>query len=190
VADDPASPGWLPPRAPGGRPPPRFDGAPAPEPPQPPEPPPEGLPGGDPEPAPQRARDASRPTFAATGRRQADGLAVGALALGIVGLLLLLLTAGLGFALTLPCSLTACWLGSRARTRIELGQARGGAGQARAGYLLGVAGVVLGVVAAVGWIVAMALGVDPQELQRNLERHADPHAREALLRAARALIAR
>jgi hypothetical protein len=47
--------------------------------------------------------------------------------------------------------------------------------------------VVLAVLAAVGWTLAISAGVDPQELQRSLERQAHPDASGALVQWARAV---
>jgi hypothetical protein len=172
MADEPTSSGWLPPRAPGGEPPPRFE-------PAPPEPEP------DPEPEPAAPAwpppGADRPTFVRSRQAtQSNGLAVTALVLGIVGLSLLVVTLGLAFALTLPCSIAAWICSAQARARIAVGETTAGRGQAQAAYILGVIGVVLGVMAMVGWIVAIASGLDLDELQRDLERRSNPDAVEAV----------
>jgi hypothetical protein len=180
MADDP-TPRWLPPQAPGGEPPPRFEPAPPPEPPvAEPAAPPSG-------PAPYTP--AGRPTFVRGGQTSANGLAVAALVLGIAGLGLLL-TVGLFFPISLPCSIAAWICGAQARNKENLGEAGGGRAQAQAAYLLGVIGVVLGVIAAVGWIAAIALGVDLEELRRDIERQSNPDARQAAITAVRALLAR
>ncbi len=152
---------WLPPQAPGGRPPPRFEPSVGePEVPQPPA-----------EPAAPAA-----PVFVPSRPKPAGGtnaLAITALILGIAGLALLLLSLGLGFIITLPCSIAAWICGAQARTRIDLGEAQGGRGQAQAGYVLGIIGVVLGVAAMIGWIAAFAAGLDLDQLQRDLEQWRD-----------------
>jgi hypothetical protein len=170
--------GWLPPQAPGGRPPPRFEMV-APE--QVP------VPAARPEPvaAPVQLAAAAPRAPATT-----NGLALTALILGILGIALVLVTFGLGFILAIPCSVAACLCGSRARARIDLGQAEGGRGQANAGYALGVAGVVIGVAAAVGWIVWLASGGDLDQLQHDLERYGESHTRDAAIQAVLALFAR
>jgi len=152
---------WLPPQAPGGQPPPHFgraDGGPE-------------APG--PAPPPQQA---AAPVFAPSRPAPPVGrnpLAMTSLVLGIAGVALLLLSLGLGFIVTLPCSIAAWICGAQARTRIDLGEAQGGRGAAQAGYVLGVIGVVLGVAAAIGWIAAFASGLDLDQLQRDLERWRD-----------------
>jgi hypothetical protein len=118
-----------------------------------------------------------------------NGLALTALILGILGIALTLVTLGLGFIFSLPCSIAAWICGAQARTRINLGEATSGRGQANAGYLLGVAGVVIGVAAAVGWIIWVANGGDFDQLQHDLERYRDSHA-HAAVHAFRAFLAR
>jgi hypothetical protein len=167
MADDPTSSGWLPPRAPGGEPPPRFEPA-----------PPELEP--EPEPAARRPAPVhQRPV-------QSNGLAVTALVLGIIGLTLLVITLGLAFVFTLPCSIAAWIFSAQARARIAVGETAAGRGQAHAAYILGVLGVVLGVMAMVGWIVAIASGLDLDQLRQDLE---DQSNSDAVV-AVRALIAR
>ena len=167
MADEPTSSDWLPPRAPGGEPPPRFE-------PAPPEPEPE------PEPAVPRARPVQQRST------QSNGLAVTALVLGIIGLTLLVITLGLAFVFTLPCSIAAWIFSAQARARIAVGETAAGRGQAHAAYILGVLGVVLGVMAMVGWIVAIASGLDLDQLRQDLE---DQSNSDAVV-AVRALIAR
>jgi hypothetical protein len=169
MADEPTSSDWLPPRAPGGEPPPRFE-------PAPPEPEPEP----EPEPAVPRARPVQQRST------QSNGLAVTALVLGIIGLTLLVITLGLAFVFTLPCSIAAWIFSAQARARIAVGETAAGRGQAHAAYILGVLGVVLGVMAMVGWIVAIASGLDLDQLRQDLE---DQSNSDAVV-AVRALIAR
>jgi hypothetical protein len=159
------TPRWLPPTAPGGQPPPRFEMQPDDDEPTPPPP--------RPEPAPPQQPQAPMVTAHTRPRTGTNGLAVTALVLGITGVGLLLLSAGLGFVLALPCSIGAWICGSHARNRIAAGEAKGGYGQAHAAYILGILGVVLGVIAMVGWLIAIAAGVSPTELQEDLQRELD-----------------
>jgi hypothetical protein len=138
---------WLPPRAPDSQPPRQFERAP--EQPARPEP--------------------GRPVFVPAPRGRPNGLAIAGLVLGITGLALLLLTIGTAFVLTIPCSVAAWLLSARARTRIAVGEAEGGASQAKWGYILGIAGVVLGVVAMVVWIILIGSGFSIEEFRDNLE---------------------
>ena len=169
MADEPTSSGWLPPRAPGAQPAPRFEPAP---------PEPERV-----QPAaPPAAPTGDRPVFvktAATG--QSNGLALTSLILGIIGVALLVVSLGLAFIFTLPCSIGAWICAAQARARIAVGEATTGRGQAQAGYILGVLGVVLGVMAMVGWIVAIASGLDLDELRQELERQSNPDSVQAVL---------
>jgi hypothetical protein len=152
---------WLPPRAPDSLPPRRFDRE------------------------PERP-DPARPVFV-TGKRSApqNSLAITGLVLGIAGLSLLLLSVGTGFVLTIPCSIAAWLLSARARTRIAVGEAEGGAGQAKWGYILGIAGVVLGVAAMIVWIALISAGFSMEDLrdalERELQRQRNRDAVEALI---------
>jgi hypothetical protein len=171
--------GWLPPQAPGGRPPPRFDMV-VPE-------------RGEPEAQqPQQLQQPVSPGFVAQrpAPQQTNGLALTAVILGVLGIVLLLITLGLGFIFALPCSIAAWICGAQARNRINLGEVVSGRGQANAGYLLGVAGVVIGVAAAVGWVLWLINGGDFEQLQRDLERYRDSQAQGAAILAARALFGR
>src|SRR5215207_7700966 len=110
MADEPTiGGGWLPPSAPGGKPPPRFDRPSWPRP-HPPEPP------------PQPPSEPPRPTFAPAAPVAANATAAWALGFGIAGLLLLLLSLGTLFLVTLPCSVVAWVLAGSARRRIERGE--------------------------------------------------------------------
>jgi hypothetical protein len=97
-------------------------------------------------------------------------MATASLVLGIIGLVILVFTLGLGFFLAVFASGAAWGLGVAARRRIASGAQRGGEGQAKAGLYLGVAGVALSVVAAIVWIALLASGFDLEEWQRELER--------------------
>jgi hypothetical protein len=185
--DDDPTPRWLPPKAPGGDTPPRFE-------PAPPAPPEEARPTFAEPAAPhlQAAPPAAggRPTFVRGGQRSGNGLAVAALVLGISGVGLLLITLGAGFMIALPCSIAAWICGAQARKQANPAEAGSGRAQAQAAYQLGIVGVLLGVIAAIGWIVAIAAGVDLDELRRDIERQTNPDARQAAIAAVRALLAR
>ena len=159
--------GWLPPRAPGGRPPPRFDE------------PPEREPAPQPRPAapyPAAPREpAPRPTFVhpPADPGAGNGAALWAIALGVVGLALLVFSLGTLFALTLPCSAGAWVLGGRARKRIESGATTQGGGQAAAALWLGRIGVIAGVAAMVTFVVLLASGFDFEQLRDDLQEELD-----------------
>ena len=163
----PMAEGWLPPTAPGAKPPPRFD-APAeqPEPVQyhPPQPayPPQPPPGGP---------TFVKPNAAAAG--QGNRTAGWAMALGITGLALLVLSLGSLFLLTLPLSVASWLLAGRARAQIQSGATAQGEGQATAALWLGRIGVIAGVAALVVFIALIASGVDLEQLRDDLERELD-----------------
>jgi hypothetical protein len=158
MADEPIAGGWLPPSAPGGRPAPQFEPAPP-----------------DPEPAPEPPQDVSaawatpadRPRFTPAPRSTSppNGLATTSLVLGIVGVLLVIFA-----PLSLPVSIAAWITGAQSRKRIAAGITDQGEGSARGGVILGIVGVVLGLLVVTAWIVLVALGVDLEELRRDLER--------------------
>ena len=157
MADEPIAGGWLPPAAPGGRPAPQFEPAPP-----------------EPEPAPEPPKDvaaawstpADRPRFTpAKPTSPPNGLATTSLVLGIVGLLLVIVA-----PLSLPVSIAAWITGAQSRKRIAAGLTDQGEGSARGGVILGIIGVVIGLLVVTAWIVLVALGVDLEELRRDLER--------------------
>jgi hypothetical protein len=107
-------------------------------------------------------------------------VAVAALVLGILGLGTLVISAGLLFALTLPCSVAAWICAVLARRRLRDGRLQAGRRQASAGLVLGVLGVVLGIVAAVVWIWLIVEGIGDSGLLDELERAPrDPGERDA-----------
>jgi hypothetical protein len=155
MADEPTAGGWLPPSAPGARPAPQFEPAP-------------------PEPEPERQPDAvaawgtpaDRPVFKPAARSsQPNGLATTSLVLGIVGILLVIFA-----PLSIPVSIAAWITGAQSRKRVAAGITDQGEGSARGGVILGIIGVVLGLLVVTAWIVLVALGVDLEELRRDLER--------------------
>jgi hypothetical protein len=156
AADEGAPSGWQPPRAPSGWQPPAAAREAAP-------PAPAG-PGGAA--APPRAQGPGRHGAAAT----PNTTAVWALVLGITGLVLLLLSFGTLFLLTLPCSAAAWALARRAAARVERGETGHGLGQATAALWLGRIGVVAGVAAMVAFIALTLSGFDFEAFREDLER--------------------
>ena len=154
--------GWLPPTAPGAGPAPRFDA--------PTDAPTEQAPAPLPEPPPS-APTFIRPSGAANGER--NSAAVWALALGIGGLSLLLVSFGSLFILTLPCSIAAWVLAVRARRQLEGGLTQMGAGQATAALWLGRIGVIAGVAAMVVFVALIASGFDFEQFRLDLENELD-----------------
>jgi hypothetical protein len=99
--------------------------------------------------------------------------AVWAVALGITGLALLVLSLGALFVLTLPCSIAAWVLAGRARRQIESGATSHGEGQAAAAMWLGRIGVIAGIAAMVVFIALLASGFDLDEFRDDLQRELD-----------------
>jgi hypothetical protein len=89
--------------------------------------------------------------------------------LGILGVLLVIFTAGAGFLFSIPASIAAWIAGVQGRKRVRTGRTQTGDGVAHAGVILGIVGVVLGVVGMIVWIALVASGVDLDELRRDLE---------------------
>jgi hypothetical protein len=98
-----------------------------------------------------------------------NGAATTALVLGILGMLLVVFTAGAGFVFSIPASIGAWIAGVQGRKRVASGQTQTGDGLAHAGVILGIVGVVLGVIGAIVWVALVASGVDLEELRRDLE---------------------
>jgi hypothetical protein len=86
------------------------------------------------------------------------GQATAGLILGIVGLAVVVLGAGVFFFVSLPCSILAWVFGANTKRRLERGEMLEGRTQAESAYVLGIIGVVLGVLGVVAWIVLIALG--------------------------------
>jgi hypothetical protein len=153
LSDEPTTSGWLPPRAPGGQPAPLFESAP---------------PEAEPEPAPAPPAG-ERPILFQTPARQSNGAATTSLVLGILGVVILLFTAGVAFLFSLPMSIAAWIMGAQGRRSVARGETTYGDGIAHAGVVLGIVGVVLGVVGMIVWVVLIASGLDLEELRRDLE---------------------
>ena len=100
--------------------------------------------------------------------------------LGILGVTVLLFTAGLGFIFTLPMSIAAWIMGSQGRNNVATGKTTYGDGLAHAGVVLGIVGVVLGVIGIVVWVVLILSGVDLEELRRDLENQTNPELDQAV----------
>jgi hypothetical protein len=113
---------------------------------------------------------AERPVLFETPSQPGNGAATTALVLGIIGVLLVVFTAGAGFLFSIPVSIAAWIAGVQGSKRVRTGQTRTGDGLAHAGVILGIVGVVLGIVGMVVWIALIASGVDLEELRRDLER--------------------
>ena len=140
--DEEVAPGWLPPKA-AERP-----AAPA--------------------PPPFRHRPVSASDPQRKERVPADAVAMTSLALALTAFLVLFVSVGLGFWVSLPCSFVAWRLGSRGGGD---GGRRSAIAQVAAG--LGIAGIVAGILAAVVWGILAASGYSPDDLRRDLERQRD-----------------
>src|SRR5690606_36993901 len=95
-----------------------------------------------------------------------------AIALVSAGLLLLVLSAGVSYPVTIFFSLLALLFARQARNRIAAG-GPGRPGQARAAHVLAAIALGLSGVAALVWIILASNGITPGDLQDLLEREAD-----------------
>lgn len=95
--------------------------------------------------------------------RPTNGSAVAALVLGIAGIAVTVLFAGLLFIVSIPCSIAAWVLGVKGK-RIaapdpNLEPTRpGGRGLAQAGLVMGIVGLVLAILAIIAWALLFSLG--------------------------------
>ena len=110
--------------------------------------------------------------------------------LGILGVVLLLFTAGVAFLFSLPMSIAAWIMGAQGRKNVATGKTTYGDGIAHAGVILGIVGVVLGIVGMIVWVVLIASGLDIDELRRDLEERSNPDADQAVWWAAQAILGR
>jgi hypothetical protein len=131
--------------------------------------PPDPAPDPAPEVAPWSA-SAERPPFPRAAPEPGNGLATTSLVLGMLGLLIIFPTLGLGFVVSLPFSIGAWVTGQLGRTQVTKGLTKVGDGIAHAGIILGIVGVIVAVAGAVVWVALIASGVDLEELRRELER--------------------
>ena len=118
-------------------------------------------------PPPEPASPAAPPAPAAAG---SNGLAVTSIVLSLCALGLLVLSLGLSFALSLPLAGGAWVCASRARRQ-------GTTGQGQAARILALLALALGVAALIVWLVLIASGFSPDDLQRDLERELERQRR-------------
>lgn len=85
--------------------------------------------------------------------------------LGVLGLLGLVLTAGIASPLTLPLSIAAWVTGARGKRRVDRGEPVGDRHMAATGAVMGMVGVGLGILALVLWGVLIAVGVTDLHVQ-------------------------
>jgi NADH:ubiquinone oxidoreductase subunit K len=117
--------------------------------------------------APVRSEDSERPAFVQPrGQQGANGLAVAALVCAISSLGLLVFSLGLSFLFSIPLGLTGWVCAVRAPKDIR-------PGQRQAAKVLAIIAVALSVAAAIAWLVLMAAGYSPEDLQRSLQEELD-----------------
>jgi hypothetical protein len=157
MAEEPLPSGWLPPRAPAHPT--------SPEAPQ--------RPMGE-WPPPARDRPGQRPPSLPPPGPQppSSPLAVAAIAVSSCAVVLLVVTAGVSYAISLVLGLIGFTLSRQAQRRAKLGQPMR-PGQARAAVLASAIALGLAGVAALVWIVLAANGITPSDLQEALQREAD-----------------
>jgi hypothetical protein len=167
MADESEIRGWLPPRAPGGQAPPRFEPAPS-------EPPPSSSGWQPPSSEPQEPAAEQRnwePMLVPSARPEGNGLAIGAIVLGVLSVGLLLMSLGTSFLFSMPMSGAAWAFGARARQRAPE------AGPAQAAVVIGMVGVGLAAAAAVIWIILFSAGLSLEDLRDYLERKLEEQRR-------------
>jgi NADH:ubiquinone oxidoreductase subunit K len=121
------------------------------------------VPGAEPAPS----EDSERPAFVQPrGQRGTNGLAVAALVCAISSLGLLVFSLGLSFLFSIPLGLTGWVCAVRAPKDIR-------PGQRQAAKVLAIIAVALSVAAAIAWLVLMAAGYSPEDLQRSLQEELD-----------------
>jgi NADH:ubiquinone oxidoreductase subunit K len=121
------------------------------------------VPGAEPAPS----EDSERPAFVQPrGQRGTNGLAVAALVCAISSLGLLVFSLGLSFLFSIPLGLTGWVCAVRAPKEIR-------PGQRQAAKVLAIIAVALSVAAAIAWLVLMAAGYSPEDLQRSLQEELD-----------------
>jgi hypothetical protein len=114
-------------------------------------------------PAPLPPGDPQRPVFVQPpGEQGTNGLAIAAFACGIASIGLLLFSLGLSFLFSLPLGLAGWVCAARAPKDIR-------PGQRKAAQILAIVAVGLSVAATIAWLVLMAAGYSPEDLQRTLE---------------------
>jgi NADH:ubiquinone oxidoreductase subunit K len=117
--------------------------------------------------APAPPEDPQRPAFVPPRREQGtNGLAVAALVCAISSIGLLVFSLGLSFLFSLPLGLTGWVCAARAPKDVR-------PGQRKAGQVLAIVAVALSVAAAIAWLVLMAAGYSPEDLQRSLQEELD-----------------
>jgi NADH:ubiquinone oxidoreductase subunit K len=116
---------------------------------------------------PASPEDSERPAFVQPrGQRGTNGLAVAALVCAISSLGLLVFSLGLSFLFSIPLGLTGWVCAVRAPKEIR-------PGQRQAAKVLAIIAVALSVAAAIAWLVLMAAGYSPEDLQRSLQEELD-----------------
>ena len=117
--------------------------------------------------APAPPEDPQQPAFVRPQREQGtNGLAVAALVCAISSIGLLVFSLGLSFLFSIPLGLTGWVCAARAPKDIR-------PGQRNAAKVLAIIAVALSVAAAIAWLVLMAAGYSPEDLQRSLQEELD-----------------
>ena len=117
--------------------------------------------------APAPPEDPHQPAFVRPEREQGtNGLAVAALVCAISSIGLLVFSLGLSFLFSIPLGLTGWVCAARAPKDIR-------PGQRNAAKVLAIIAVALSVAAAIAWLVLMAAGYSPEDLQRSLQEELD-----------------
>jgi hypothetical protein len=115
-----------------------------------------------------------RPVFVQPHARQegTNGLAVAGIVCAVSSIALLVISLGLSFVFSLPLGLTGWVCAARAPTDVR-------PGQRKTARILAIVAVGLSLAAAVIWLVLMAAGFSPEELQHDLQRELDQQRRSS-----------
>jgi hypothetical protein len=117
--------------------------------------------------APEPPEASQQPAFVRPQREHGtNGLAVAALVCAISSIGLLVFSLGLSFLFSIPLGLTGWVCAARAPKDIR-------PGQRNAAKVLAIIAVALSVAAAIAWLVLMAAGYSPEDLQRSLQEELD-----------------
>jgi hypothetical protein len=89
-----------------------------------------------------------------------NGQAVTGFVFSLVGLCLLVLSAGLSTIVSLGCAITGVVCSRNGKQKVDRGETPSHRGLAQAGFVIGWVGVGLSILATIGWVLVLVVGVD------------------------------